>query len=249
MTLPLNGSHCGLTRSQVEALRAELTERAQIERIGIRFRETGEDGGTLCLHWVWSEARVVAAAAEPAVEAIEGAWDFSVPDAAMAVVKRIEGFSAVPYDDNGEQPGGTWTIGYGSIVDATGRRVTSATPPITEEQAVALLRRDMAGAARSVRNRVRVPLRMHEAAALISWTYNLGEGSLASSTMLRRINGGEAEAVPTEMRKWILQEGRPLIGLLRRRWAEAAIFQGMDGTKACVRAWREIDSLDDWPVF
>lgn len=247
MTLPLNGSHCGLDRSALEALRAELAERAQIERIGIRFRETEEDGGTLCLHWVWSEARV-AAPAEPAA-APEDAWDFSVPDAAMAVVKRIEGFSATPYDDNGEQPGGTWTIGYGSIVDATGRRVTSATPPITEEQAVALLRRDMAGAARSVRNRVRVALRMHEAAALISWTYNLGEGSLASSTMLRRINGGNPQAVPAEMRKWILQEGRPLLGLLRRRWAEAAIFQGMDGTKACVRAWREIDSLDDWPAF
>ena len=37
MTLPLNGSHCGLTHTEVEALRAELTERAQIERIGIRF--------------------------------------------------------------------------------------------------------------------------------------------------------------------------------------------------------------------
>ena len=88
MTLPLNGSHCGLTHTEVEALRAELTERAQIERIGIRFRETTEDGGTLCLHWVWSEARV-AAPAEVTAEAAEDAWDFSVPDAAMAVVKRI----------------------------------------------------------------------------------------------------------------------------------------------------------------
>ncbi len=257
MVLPLNGSHCGLTRSQIDALRAELMERAQIERIGIRFREKEQDEGTLCLSWIWSEAKIADGPVPvPAAMLLAGApapngdaWDLSVPDAATAVVKRIEGFSTTPYDDNGEKPGGTWTIGYGSIVDATGLRVTSETASITEEQALALLLRDMAGAARSVRNRVRVRLRMHEAAALISWTYNLGEGSLASSTLLRKINGGEPKAVPAEMRKWILQEGRPLLGLLRRRWAETAIYLGMDSTKACVRAWREIDSLDDWPEF
>jgi len=55
--------------------------------------------------------------------------------------------------------------------------------------------------------------------------------------------------VPEEMRNWINQEGRPLVGLLRRRWAEAAIFQGTDAMNAVVRAWRDIDSLDDWPAF
>jgi lysozyme len=51
------------------------------------------------------------------------------------------------------------------------------------------------------------------------------------------------------MRKWIGQEGKPLVGLLRRRWAAAAIFTGIEPASACVRAWREIDSLDDWPAF
>ena len=125
--------------------------------------------------------------------------------------------------------------------------MTPATPPITEAAAEVLLRRDMEGAARDVRLRVKVPLAMCEAAALISWTYNLGGGNLGASTMLRRINANLKAEVPAEMRKWINQEGKPLVGLLRRRWAEAAIFIGMDPTNACVRAWREIDSLDDWP--
>jgi lysozyme len=176
-------------------------------------------------------------------------WDFRVPVAATAVVKRIEGFFAHPYDDNGAQPGGTWTIGYGTIVDAADKPVTPQTPPITEAQAEALLRRDMEGAANDVRIRVKVPLLMCEAAALISWTYNLGGGNLGKSTMLARINANQKQDVPDEMRKWINQEGRPLVGLLRRRWAEAAIFVGMDQTNACVRAWREIDSLDDWPAL
>ena len=47
-------------------------------------------------------------------------WQGTVPLAATAVVKRIEGFSGEPYDDNGERPGGTWTIGYGTIIDAQG---------------------------------------------------------------------------------------------------------------------------------
>ncbi|MGM9513514.1 lysozyme [Roseateles sp. DB2] len=176
-------------------------------------------------------------------------WDGGVPAAATAVVKRIEGFFAQPYDDNGAQPGGTWTIGYGTIVDAQGHRVTPQTPPITEAEADQLLRRDMAGAAQDVQQRVLVPLRSCEAAALISWVYNLGAGNLAKSTLLLRLNANRKSEVPAEMRKWIMQEGRPVLGLLRRRWAEAAIFAGMDATNACVRAWREIDDLSDWPAF
>ena len=177
-------------------------------------------------------------------------WDgMKIPAAATAVIKRIEGFFSAPYDDNGALPGGTWTIGYGTIVDVDRKAVTPNTPPITEAQAEALLRRDMAGAARDVKARVTVPLLEYEAAALISWTYNLGGGNLAKSAMLKCINANQKANVPDEMRKWIYHEGRPLVGLLRRRWAEAAIFVGVDGVNACVRAWNEIDSLDDWPAF
>ncbi len=177
-------------------------------------------------------------------------WDReSVPSAATAVVKRIEGFFSTPYDDNGALPGGTWTIGYGTIIDADNRPVTPQTAPIAEAQAEELLRRDMGGAARDVKQRVTVPLTDYEAAALISWTYNLGGGSLGKSTMLTKLNAGLKSEVAAEMRKWINQEGKPLVGLLRRRWAEAAIFSGIDPTNACVLAWKNIDSLDDWPDF
>jgi lysozyme len=176
-------------------------------------------------------------------------WNGAVPSAATTVVKRIEGFFSKPYDDNGSKPGGTWTIGYGTIIDATGKPVSPSTKPISEVEAEVLLKRDMEGAARDVKLRVKVSLAECEAAALISWVYNLGGGNLGKSTMLTRINAGNKSAVPAEMRKWINQEGKPLVGLLRRRWAEAAIFTGMDSVNACVRAWREIDSLDDWPAF
>jgi lysozyme len=181
-------------------------------------------------------------------------WDgkgvpLTVPLAATAVVRRLEGFSATPYDDNGSAPGGTWTIGYGSIIDGNEKAVTPQTPAITEEEAVKLLQRDMRGAALAVARRVKSPLNEGQAASLISWTYNLGEGSLAKSTMLTLLNSGKFDAVPDEMRKWVHHEGKVLLGLLRRRWVEAAIFCGMDATDACTLAWKTIDSVDDWPAL
>ncbi|WP_434583638.1 lysozyme [Klebsiella sp. R390] len=177
-------------------------------------------------------------------------WDgVTIPPSATSVIKRIEGFYSSPYDDNGSIPGGTWTIGYGTIIDASGKAVTPHTAPITEAEAEQLLVRDMKGAAHTVQQRVYVSLLECEAAALISWTYNLGGGNLAKSTMLKYINSGQKTRVPDEMRKWISQEGKPLLGLLRRRWAEAAIFIGIDSVNACIRAWNEIDSLNDWPAF
>ena len=146
-------------------------------------------------------------------------WDGSVPPAATAVVKRIEGFYAKPYDDNGSLPGGTMTIGYGSIRDAQERPITWNTPPITEAQAEVLLMRDMRGAASDVRQRVLVPLRVCEAAALVSWTYNLGGGNLGSSTMLKRLNlFNEATVMPKESKQiWVFFLGVSF-SLALQRW-------------------------------
>jgi lysozyme len=173
-------------------------------------------------------------------------WDgTTVPDAAGAVVRRIEGFSATPYQDSA----GVWTIGYGTIRDEANDPVTAHTPPVTEAQALALQERDMQDAAAGVRRLVTVPLLGCEAAALISWTYNLGEGALGSSTMLKLLNAGNKDTLPDQMRRWINAGGKPVLGLLRRRWAEAAIFQGIDAETACNRAWKEITALGQWPGF
>jgi lysozyme len=182
-------------------------------------------------------------------EDLSAHWSGPVPVTATAVVKRIEGFSATPYPDNPGNPHNTWTIGYGSIVDPGGQPVTPHTPPVTEDDATALLLRDMAGAAAAVQGWVHVSLAVHEAAALISWTYNLGGDSLRKSTMLANLNNGDRASVPGQMRLWHNQAGEPLLGLLRRRWAEAGIFVGMDPTSAVTRAWSEVNSLDDWPDF
>lgn len=176
-------------------------------------------------------------------------WTGGVPLAALVVVKKVEGFRANPYDDNPGNPNNTKTIGYGSIRDKDNHPVTDGTPPISEPEAAALLQRDMASAAMEVGHAVTVPLLDREAAALISWTYNLGGAALHDSTMLKLLNQGDKEHVPAQMRRWVMQGPEVLLGLLRRRWAEAAIFVGLDPTVACTRAWAEINGNGDWPAF
>src|SRR6185436_6153067 len=129
------------------------------------------------------------------------AWTGDIPAAALAIVKKIEGFVPDPYDDNPGNPNNTVTIGYGSIRDKNNNPVTKATPRVTEAEAEELLIRDMAGAANAVKRLVTQPLLVREAAALISWTYNLGEGALGQSTLLRNLNQGDKAGVPAQMRR------------------------------------------------
>ncbi|MGL5724911.1 lysozyme, partial [Cetobacterium sp.] len=62
--------------------------------------------------------------------------------------------------------------------------------------------------------------------ALVSFTYNLGEGALKGSTLRKKLNMGLYNAVPSEMLRWNRAGGKVLSGLVRRREAEAKMFKG-----------------------
>jgi lysozyme len=68
------------------------------------------------------------------------------------------------------------------------------------------------------------PLTQTELDALISFTFNVGEGNLRSSTLRRKLNAGNKGAVPSELTKWVFSGGRKLPGLIKRRQAEGALF-------------------------
>ena len=57
-----------------------------------------------------------------------------------------------------------------------------------------------------------------------SFTFNLGAGALQRSTLRRRANREERDAVPDEFRRWVWAGGRKLKGLVRRREAEAVLY-------------------------
>jgi lysozyme len=141
---------------------------------------------------------------------------------AAALCRRFEGLYLRPY----MCPAGVPTIGYGATFYEDGARVTLRDAPITKERAEALLlwhiRQVYLPAVRRLCPGATDP---DLVAALIDFTFNLGAGRLQASTLRRKVNAGELDAVPTELRKWVMAGGRVLRGLVLRREAEIALLQ------------------------
>lgn len=147
----------------------------------------------------------------------------------LELIKRHEGTILFVYDDHtGRAPVNGKFIGFPTI--GTGHLIQ---PPetvemyqngITEEHADKLLRQDVAIAERAVVRLINVPLSDPQFDALVSWTFNLGSGALQRSTMRRKLNRGNYDAVPHEMSKWTLSKGRRLPGLVKRRKEEGSLF-------------------------
>jgi lysozyme len=134
--------------------------------------------------------------------------------AGMALIKEYEGYEAHAYLDTG----GVWTCGYGHT-----RGVTQGVT-CTPAQAEKWLEDDLASAVIDVCKLVKVPLTDNQFAALVSFTFNLGGPALAKSTLLRELNSGNYEAVPTQLKFWVFDNGKRLKGLERRRAAEANLW-------------------------
>jgi lysozyme len=130
-------------------------------------------------------------------------------------------------------PGGVLTIGWGHT-NHHGRQFDK-NARWTQQQCDAALEEDLQGFAAQVASVVKVPLKQHQFDALVSFAYNVGISNLRSSTLLKKVNAGDPEAAALEFHKWKYSGGKVLPGLVRRRAAEALLFQGIpdlnfDGT-------------------
>ena len=99
---------------------------------------------------------------------------------------------------------------------------------ITQEMADEMLEKDLEIFEGYVEDNVKVPLTQCQFDALVAWTFNLGVGNLRSSTLLKVLNQGKYELVPSEMRRWNKAAGKTLEGLIRRRKAESLLFNAED---------------------
>lgn len=138
-------------------------------------------------------------------------------------IGQFEGFGPGLYND----PAGHCTIGFGHLIH---RKACDGSEPlefrqgITELQALNLLANDLQSVADIVRGLVRVPLTQAQFDALVSFTYNVGEGNLAASTLLRLLNSNDYASVPEQFNRFVYASGRKLAGLVKRRAAEAKLF-------------------------
>lgn len=133
--------------------------------------------------------------------------------AGVSLIKSFESLRLKAYQDSV----GVWTIGYGHT------KGVKAGDVITEAQADAFLRADLADAETSVRQYCPVTTQ-GQFDALVSFTFNLGGGSLKDSTLRRKHNEGDYAGARAEFARWNRAGGQVLAGLSRRRAAEAALY-------------------------
>ena len=144
-----------------------------------------------------------------------------IPQAAITLAKRFEGFHRVPKSDPLLRahpyicPAGYWTIGYGRLCKPDH-------PPINEEEGEIYLRQDLHTALAATLRYCPVLATEPEErlAAIVDFTFNLGAGRLQTSTLRRRISQRDWEAAATELGRWVYGGGKVLPGLVARRKAE-----------------------------
>ena len=147
----------------------------------------------------------------------------------LDLIKKFEGCELKAYQDSV----GVWTIGYGHT------KGVEEDQEITQDEAEDMLASELGEYEGYINDMVECDLKQCQFDALVAWVYNLGPTNLKSSTLLKRLNwfsgGGsemDLEDVPKQIKRWDKAGGKVLQGLVRRREAEALLFQGKE--------WREV---------
>ena len=144
-----------------------------------------------------------------------GIPNLDLSDRGLTCLKSYEGLSLKVYKDSA----GNATIGYGHLI-LKGEDFSAG---ITETQAADLLRQDAAQAIKAVQDLVKVVLIQDQFDALVSFTFNLGQGNLAKSTLLSNINSGKT-VTEANFADWNKAGGRVVDGLTARRKDEYSLF-------------------------
>jgi GH24 family phage-related lysozyme (muramidase) len=138
----------------------------------------------------------------------------------LRLIKEFEGCKLTAY----KCPAGVWTIGIGSTRYADGSAVKQGQTLANEEAALLLLSKTLTSYEHAV-NAIKVDLTQNEFDALVSLTYNIGAGNLASSTLVKMLKAGNPKSeIAKQFLRWDKAGGKPLAGLTRRRNAEAELF-------------------------
>ena len=136
----------------------------------------------------------------------------------LSLIKKFEACKLQSY----KCAAGVWTIGYGST------NGIEEGMEISQERADMLLLEDVEVFEKAVNELVEVPLEQNQFDSLISWTFNLGPTNLKNSTLLKVLNNKNYDEVPTQIKRWNKAGGKVLQGLIRRREAEALLFEGKE---------------------
>lgn len=158
--------------------------------------------------------------------------------AGLSHIMQWEGCKLLAYQD----VAGIWTIGFGHT-SAAGIPHVRAGMKISQHEADEILKRDLGKFEERVERLVKVPLTDNQHAVLVSFDFNTG--ALHKSTLLKKLNAGDYDAVPVELMKWVNAGGKKVKGLVNRRSAEAGLWaKGEHVSSNTVEATKTVSKKD-----
>jgi lysozyme len=136
----------------------------------------------------------------------------------ISLIKKFEGCELTAYQCSA----GVWTIGYGHT------KGVEKGMTISKESAEEMLVEELHEYENYINDNVTASLSQNQFDAMVSWVYNLGPANLKASTLLKVLNAGDYDGVPAQIKRWNKAGGQTLDGLIRRREAEALLFQNKE---------------------
>jgi lysozyme len=136
----------------------------------------------------------------------------------IRIIRESEGLRLKAYQDSGS----IWTVGVGHT------RGVQPNEVISWECAKSFFWQDIGEAEKAVKTLVRTPLNANQFSALVSFVFNLGSGKLKTSTLLKKLNGGDVKGAAAEFSRWVYGSVKgemvKLPGLVKRRERERKLF-------------------------
>lgn len=137
------------------------------------------------------------------------------------LIKKFEGCKLKAY----KCPANVWTIGFGNTFYEDGTKVKEG-EVITQERADELFDIIISDFVRMTDVLVKSNVTENNFSALVSFTFNVGTGNLKKSTLLKKVNANPKDpSIKAEFMKWTKANNVVLKGLVRRREAEAKLYE------------------------
>ena len=155
----------------------------------------------------------------------------NISDKCLHMIRHHEGVRFKPY----QCPAKLWTIGVGHVlypnqgkmpIDQRGGfpLAQEDNRAFSKEEVNAILRADLARFEKGVATYCPVPLTQGQFDSLVSFSFNVGLGTLQRSTLRQKVLRGDMEGASEELLKYCMAGGKVLKGLQKRRLDERALF-------------------------
>jgi lysozyme len=139
---------------------------------------------------------------------------------ALRLIKQYEGLRLTAYQD----AVGIWSVGYGNTFYPDGAKVQPGDKiSIAKADSMLFFVLEMFG--KRVDEMVTAHLSQNQFDALCSFAYNVGTEALRKSTLLKKVNKNPDDlTIEAEFLRWNKAKGKVLLGLTKRRQAEADLY-------------------------